>query len=151
MMKYLRIKSIIISATIIWIIAVAAFVASYFVPIMSDPDLQANWVISIVLIPSATLGAHIYYRNGYKTNGLALGGFIFLVAMILDALITVPVFIIPNGGNYISFFTDPGFWLIGAEIVIVVAAYWKIEKTVKAIRVAKTLIRSKSASLKADF
>ena len=137
-MKNIKIKSAIISAIIIWTLGVAAFVSSYFVPIISDPDLQANWVLSIALIPAAMIGAHIYYRKGYKTNGFVLGAFMFLVAMVLDAIITVPFFIMPYGGNHISFFTDPGFWLIGVEFVSVVAAYWQIEKTVKSTRTAKS-------------
>ena len=98
-----------ISAAIVWTLGVTAFVASYFVPVMSDPNLQANWVLSIALIPSAVLGSHIYYRKGYKTNGFALGTSMFLVTMIFDALITVPIFIMPHGGNHITFFTDQGF------------------------------------------
>lgn len=137
-MKNIHIKSIFFSAVIVWILGVTAFVASYFVPVMSDPDLQANWVLSIALIPSAALGAHIYYRKGHKANGFVLGVHMFLVAMILDALITVPVLIMPYGGNHISFFTDPGFWLIAVEYVSVVAAYWQIEKAVKSMRVIKT-------------
>ena len=53
----------------------------------------------------------------------------FSSAIVLDALITVPVFIIPHGGNHLSFFGDPGFWLIGFEYVTVVAAYWKFKVT----------------------
>jgi len=136
-MKNINIKSAIFSAVIVWTLAVIAFVASYLVPIMLDPDLQANWVLSIALIPSALIGAHIYYRKGHKTNGFVLGASMFLVAMLLDALITVPVFIMPYGGNHISFFTDPGFWLIGMEFVSVVAVYWQIEKAVKSTRGAK--------------
>jgi len=130
-MKEINIKSAIISASIIWTLAVIAFVASYFVPVMSDPDLQANWVLSIALIPSALIGAHIYYRKGHKTNGFILGASMFLVAMILDAMITVPLLIMPYGGNYITFFTDPGFWLIAVEYISVVAGYWQVEKAIK--------------------
>lgn len=137
-MKNIQIKSIFISAVIVWTIGVTAFVASYFVPLMSDADLQANWVLSLTLIPSAALGAHIYYRNGHKTNGFVLGASMFLVTMILDALITVPVFIVPYGGDHISFFTNLGFWLIAAEYVSVVAAYWQIEKAVKSTRKTRT-------------
>jgi hypothetical protein len=127
-MKNINIKRALISAAIVWTLGVTAFVASYFFPVMSDPDLQANWVLSIALIPSAALGAHIYYRKGYKTNGFVLGTCMFLVAMILDALFTVPIFIIPQGGNHITFFTDPGFWLIAIEYVSVIAVYWQIKK-----------------------
>jgi hypothetical protein len=137
-MKEINIKSTIISASIVWTLAVIAFVASYFVPAMSDPDVQANWVLSIALIPSTLIGAHIYYRKGHKTNGFILGISMFLVAMILDAIITVPFLIMPYGGNYITFFTDPGFWLIGVEYVSVVAGYWQLEKAVKWTRMAKS-------------
>lgn len=137
-MKNIQIKNIFISAVIVWTIGLTAFVASYFVPLMSDADLQANWVLSLTLIPSAALGAHIYYRNGHKTNGFVLGASMFLVTMILDALITVPVFIVPYGGDHISFFTNLGFWLIAVEYVSVVAAYWQIEKAVKSTRKTRT-------------
>ena len=127
-------KSVIISAIIVWTIGITAFVASYFVPVMTDPDLQANWVLSLVLIPAVLIGAHIYYRKGYNTNGFKLGVAMFTVTIFLDGLITVPFFIMPYGGNYITFFTDPGFWLIAVEYVSVVAAYRQIEKVVTASR-----------------
>jgi hypothetical protein len=130
-MKNIHWTSAIISAVIVWTLGVLAFVASYFVPILADPDLQANWVLSIALIPFAALGAHLYYRKGHQTNGFALGVSMFAVAMILDATITVPVLIMPNGGNHVSFFTDPGFWLIAVEYVSVVAAYCQIEKAIQ--------------------
>ena len=80
------------------------------------------------------IGAHIYYRKGYKTNGFKLGFAMFGVAICLDALITVPFLVMPNGGNYTTFFTDFGFWLIAIEYVSVVAAYWQIEKSVIATK-----------------
>jgi hypothetical protein len=63
----------------------------------------------------------------------------FLGAMILDACITVPVFIIPNGGDYLSFFGDPGFWLIAVEYISIVAAYWQIERVVGKSKNVRTL------------
>jgi hypothetical protein len=53
----------------------------------------------------------------------------FAVAIMLDATITVPVLIMPYGGNHISFFTDPGFWLTAVEYVSVVGSTKK--KTAK--------------------
>ena len=137
-MKNLNIKSAVISAAIIWALGVTAFAVSYLVPVMSDPDLQANWVLSISLIPAAALGAHIYYRKGHQTNGFYLGALMFLVAMILDALITVPVLIMPYGGNHFTFFTDAGFWLIAVEFVSVVAAYWQIERAINKVKLARS-------------
>ena len=130
-MKNIHIKSVMISALVVYVLGVTAFVASYFFPVMHDPDLQANWVLSIALIPSVALGTHIYYRKGHKTHGFILGVFMFLIAMLLDAIITVPLLIMPHGGNHISFFTDPGFWLIAVEYISIVLAYWQIESAIK--------------------
>ena len=136
-MKNIHFKSATISALIVYVIGVLSFIASYIFPVMPDADLQANWVLSIVLIPAAMLGAHIYYRKGHQTNGFVLGVVMFLIAIILDAIITVPYLIIPLGGSYTSFFGDPGFWLIAVEYISVVAAYWQIERAVKRTRINK--------------
>ncbi|WP_417593365.1 DUF5367 family protein [Owenweeksia hongkongensis] len=122
-MTSLNFKHAVISAATVYAIGILAYVSSYFIPLLDDPDYQANLVLMLAIIPAACLGAHLYYRKGYGVNGFLLGGTMFLGAMVLDALITVPLFIIPNGGNYISFFGDPGFWLIGVEYIAVVAAY----------------------------
>lgn len=133
-MKSLNLKHIAISSLIVYSIGITAFVGSYFVTIMDNPDLQANLLLMLAIIPAALIGAHLYYRRGHKTNGFVLGTLMFLCAMILDALITVPVFIIPNGGDYLSFFGDPGFWLIAIEYVSVVAAYWQIERMISRLK-----------------
>ena len=122
-MKTLHFKSAVISAIIIQVIGVTAFVCSYFVPVLPNPDAQANWVLSLAIIPAAILGAHLYYRKGHQTSGLLLGLFMFLMAAVLDALLTVPLLVVPNGGSYAAFYSDPHFWLIAVEYVGVVAAY----------------------------
>jgi len=124
-MKSLNLKHVAISAATVYAIGILAFVSSYFIPLLDDADFQANLVLMIAIIPAAYLGAHLYYRKAHGANGFLLGGSMFLGAMILDALITVPLFIIPNGGDYLSFFGDPGFWLIGVEYIGVVVAYWQ--------------------------
>lgn len=98
-MKKIHFNSVVISATIVWSLGVLAYVSSDFVQIIEDHDLQANWVLSIALIPAASLGAHIYYRKGHETNGFLLVISIFSVVMVLDAIFTVPLIIIPYGGN----------------------------------------------------
>ena len=136
-MKNLHLKSAAISAVLAYVLGVAAFISSFFVSILSDPELQANLVLMFAIIPAAAFGAHIYYRKGHQTHGLVLGMAMFFGTMILDALITVPIFIMPNGGNHIDFFTDPGFWLIGLEYVAVVAIYWHFAKSTKSQSIAQ--------------
>lgn len=133
-MKNLNSKHAAFSSVVVYILGILAYVGSFFIPIMNDPELQANLVLMITIIPAAYLGAHIYYQKGHNTSGLVLGFAMFLGAIILDATITVPIFIIPNDGTYMSFFGDPGFWLIGVEYMSIVAAYWKLN-VVKKLKV----------------
>ena len=138
-MKNIHLKTTIIAALMVYIIAIIAFVSSYLFPVMDDPDLQANFVLSLIIIPAALIGAYIYYRNGHQTNGFILGVSMFMIAIIMDALVTVPFFIIPYGGNYVSFFTDPGFWLIGLEYISVVTVYSHIKKDTIRMKFNSTL------------
>ncbi|MEQ8576397.1 MAG: DUF5367 family protein [Fulvivirga sp.] len=123
-MKNLNIKRAIVSSIIVYVLLIPVFIGSFYVPIMNDPDLQANLALMMAMLPAAYFAAHIYYREGLKTNGLVLGGFMFLMAIILDAVITVPVFIIPLGGDHLSFFSDISFWLVGLEYIAVIVGYW---------------------------
>lgn len=125
-MKKLNVKSAAISAIVIYVIGVSSFIGSHFVQLLSDPEHQANLVLLFTIIPAATFGAFLYYRKGHQTHGILLGAFLFLLTIVLDALITVPLFVIPAGGDHISFFTDPGFWLIGLVYVVVVTAFYQI-------------------------
>ena len=122
----MNIKRAMLSAVIVWTLGVSVYVGSFFIVLMEDPDLQANLVLTLVVIPIAIFGAYFYYRKRDKTNGFKLGVFMFIIAMILDALITVPMFIIPEGGSHITFFTDPGFWLIAVEYILAVGIYWRL-------------------------
>lgn len=126
-MKNLNIMNAIISSLVVYILGIFAFAGSYFLPIIEDPNFQANIVLMAAIIPSAYMGAYLYYRRGNTTHGFVLGSAMFSSAIGLDAIITVPVLIIPHGGNHLTFFGDPFFWLIGFEYVTVVAAYWKFK------------------------
>ena len=125
-----KVRAIIIGG-FIWLIGSSFYAASYFVPFFEDLELQANLVLAIALIPNAWLGAKIYYRNGLKINGFIVGAIVLLVAISLDAIITVPYLVIPFGGSYQSFFSASAFWLIALEYFLIVIGYWyfKIKPT----------------------
>jgi hypothetical protein len=128
-MKKLNVERAAWASFMVYMMGIAAFLGSYYLPVLPDPDVQANWVLSLALIPAAILGAHFYYRDGSQTNGWILGLVMFIGAMVLDAIITVPLFIIPIGGNHLTFFTDPGFWMIAVEYVLIVAIFSLLRKT----------------------
>ena len=118
-----KVRAILIGA-IIWALGVSFFSLSFFVNIMEDAQLQANLVLFIIVLPLVWMGSKIYYKKGFNIRGYFLGAAFFLIAAILDALITVPFLVLPNGGTYYDFFTDMGFWLIGVEFVATATLYW---------------------------
>ena len=109
---------------IIWILGVSIYTISFYIPILEDPEFQANIFLSLGILPLVWIGAKKYYRKKSTTKGYCLGLVFFLTAVVLDALITVPFLIVPNGGTYYSFFTAASFWLIGIEFMIMTTAYW---------------------------
>ncbi|WP_420604118.1 DUF5367 family protein [Flagellimonas sp.] len=116
---------------LIWILGVSTYAMSFYLPIMDDKEQQANAVLFAAVIPLVWAGCWLYYKKGATTHGWQLGQTLFLTSVTLDALITVPFLIIPNGGSYYSFFTDFGFWLIALEFMIVAVLYWYIKIYIK--------------------
>ncbi|HCX20712.1 MAG: hypothetical protein CMB80_07695 [Flammeovirgaceae bacterium] len=111
----------------IWFLGASFYTASYLFPFLKNVELQANLTLAIALIPNAWLGARLYYRWQPNAHGLQLGLVVLLTAILLDALITVPFFILPAGGSYLSFFGTASFWLIAIEYLLVVYGYWRIK------------------------
>lgn len=109
---------------IIWMLGVSIYTVSFYIPLLENLELQANIALSLGVLPLVWLGAKRYYNKKSSTKGYWLGVAFFATAAILDALITVPLFIIPHGGNHYEFFTAFGFWLIGMEFIITATVYW---------------------------
>jgi hypothetical protein len=113
----------------IWFLGASFYTASYLFPFLDDVELQANLTLAIAMIPNAWLGARLYYKWQRNFNGLKLGLIVLVTAILMDALITVPLFILPEGGSYLGFFGVASFWLIAAEYLLVVYGYWKLKIT----------------------
>lgn len=120
----MEIKRAILVGIAIWIIAVLFYSLSYYVPILEDTDTQANVVLFIVVMPLVWIGSYYYYKKDNKTHGFKVGQTMLLTSVALDAIITVPFFIIPQGGSHYSFFTSLGFWIIAFEFLLVAILYW---------------------------
>ena len=108
----------------IWFIAVTFYAISYHVPFLENLDQQANIVLFIIVMPLVWLGCYYYYKQDKTTHGYKIGQVMLLTAVILDASITVPVFVIPNGGSHYSFFTSINFWIIALEFIATAVLYW---------------------------
>ena len=104
----------ILTAIMVWIVGVTAFLLSYSFPFLSNPAMQANITLVLAIIPSVCFGTYVFYKKG-KTSPSNLALIFMSTAAILDLLVTVPIFIIPAGGSYTEFFTDPMFYIIMVE------------------------------------
>ncbi len=130
-MKHLRAITI---GIIIWTIGVSVYNLSFTITIIEDAQQQANMLLFIAVMPLVWFGTKQYYKKDTSTHGYWVGQTFFLTAAALDALITVPVFILPNGGSYYQFFTDLGFWLIGFEFLAIAMLYWYIQLGIKKLK-----------------
>ncbi len=127
----MKIVRAISAGVLIWFLGVLSFSISFYVPVMENMEQQANLILFIAIVPIVWLGSSLYYGKGIYTHGLKTGITFFSIAAVLDALITVPLLVIPYGGSHYEFFTDIGFWLIGLEFVgtTVLYRYFKIKRT----------------------
>tara|TARA_A100000171_G_C2129327_1_gene145628 strand:- start:1210 stop:1611 length:402 start_codon:yes stop_codon:yes gene_type:complete len=120
----MKIKRALLIGIAIWIIAILFYSISYYVPVLENAETQANLVLFAVVIPLVWWGCSFYYKKEKDTHGYLVGQTLLLTAVVLDAMITVPFFIIPTGGSHYSFFTSLGFWIIAAEFLLVAVLYW---------------------------
>lgn len=120
----MKIKRALFIGIAIWIIAILFYSISYYAPVLENAETQANLVLFVTVMPLVWYGCSFYYRKEKDTHGYWVGLTMLLTAAVLDALVTVPFFVIPNGGSHFGFFTSFGFWIIAAEFLLVAVLYW---------------------------
>ncbi|MEP4091268.1 DUF5367 family protein [Reichenbachiella sp.] len=122
----MKIIRAILVAILIWLLGVMVFMMAYSVRLVNDLELQSNLALATALIPLGWYGTKYYYRKGSKFHGQLLGLVMVSTAIFLDVIITVPLLIIPAGGNYLEFFGAISFWLIAMEYFLVILIYWRL-------------------------
>lgn len=122
----------IITAIIVWLLGVSFYLASFQLSILKNVEVQANIILALGIIPSVYLGTYLFYKKASpKPSYLALT--YIGIAATLDALITVPLFVIPAGGSHLEFFSNPVFYLIVVEIYVLVFYFGNhLTKTIRA-------------------
>lgn len=117
-MKRLRALSI---GVLVWVLI---FIEISITMIGLKLSETAVWVAHyFVLIPIAILCSWLYYKNKDSINGFVLGIVFLIVGIVLDMIVTVPLFIIPQGGGYGTYFSNM-FMLSGfLELIVLVGIY----------------------------
>lgn len=109
----------IVCGMLIWILVVSFYLLSFYLPVLENSELQSNIVLAVAIIPCGSLGTYLFYKKSYrKPSILAL---IFIaVSIVLDRLVSVPLFIIPDGGSFSTFFGEPMFYILVVEFYFIV-------------------------------
>lgn len=108
-------------AVLIWVLI---FIEISIAMIGLKLSSNSTWIVHyIFLIPIVFFCTGLYYRKKDKTKGFFLGLYFLVIGIMLDILVTVPMFIIPQGGNYITYFSNL-YMLAGfVESVVLVTVY----------------------------
>jgi RsiW-degrading membrane proteinase PrsW (M82 family) len=106
-----------LSGIIVWILIFASFIAMSFIPVIKDSELQQFIVLYVLLIPIGIAGLKFYYRKAYRTSGLLVGVIMAVTALAIDATITLPFVVIPEGGSYAEFFGNSLLWILVGELI----------------------------------
>ncbi|MCU0429082.1 MAG: DUF5367 domain-containing protein [Cytophagaceae bacterium] len=114
------------TGAMIWLFIFITFSILSYVPSIKDSLHIQTLIVAIFIIPFAAFGAYVFYKNGNNLNGLMAGTIMSATAIVLDAVITVPLVELPKGGSYESFFTFPLFWLLVAINTTTIYFYWML-------------------------
>lgn len=120
-------RSIMFGAAL-WIAAFVVISIVMFVPWFKESTLRVMAIWWILEIPVVLLLAKWYFKADPPTvkKGVLLGIVGFVVSMVLDAIITVPLFV----KSYAAFYGSWQLWVGLVEILVLcVLAGWEFDKT----------------------
>ncbi len=126
----MKIVRAIASGILVWALILSVFIATSFIPAITQTAMLQWLVVGAFIVPFAWIGAALYYRKNevVEVHGLFSGSIMLTTALLLDALITVPFIEIPyNGSSYTAFFSNPMLWVLVAENIAVIYFYWKTQ------------------------
>lgn len=119
-------RAILIGA-LIWLFIFLTFALVDNISFLKGSLNAQTTIVALLIIPFAAFGASIYYKKGSTANGLLLGLIMAFTALILDALITVPLIELPKGNTYESFFSYPILWLLVVLNIATIYVYWRFK------------------------
>jgi len=106
-MKYIR---AVLFGAVAWALVFVEWSILAFTPGVKDIG-NWQWVIHfLVLIAIISFVVSIYGKGKYVMNGLLLGAIMLVTGIVLDAIISMPLFIAPQGTSYSEFFLNP--WML---------------------------------------
>ena len=120
----MKLPRAILTGTILWAIIFIEWSIIIFAPVLKDLGNSQWFIHYILLIPIVLLGASFYYKKAGLVNGFLLGLVMLITGIILDAIITVPLFTKPQGTGYAGFYLSAWAVVGYAEYLIISGAFW---------------------------
>ncbi|MFD1602420.1 DUF5367 family protein [Flavobacterium artemisiae] len=121
-MNYLR---AVLSGIILWISVAVTFFILEHTPIIKDSLNIQTVIICLFIIFYSSIGASFYYKKSISISGFQVGVIMSLTAILLDALVFVPLVEIPKGNTYQDFFSNPLLWILAILNIVTVYFYSK--------------------------
>lgn len=124
------------AGVIVWILIFTLFTVMSFVPGLNESETKQYFVLFIAMILFVGIGAAFYYKGGLPTHGLAIGMVMALTAIVLDAVITVPLVMWPLNKTHLDLFANPLFVTTFFEYLAIVFLYWRLKVSPKELSTA---------------
>ncbi len=123
----MNLKRAILFGALIWLLVFVEWSILVFAPYVKE-SINLQWTIHfILLIPIVGYATHSYYKKKSKDHGLVVGLIMLLAALVLDAIISVPLFILPQGMTYAMFFLNPLMLAGMLEFLLISYAYYRFK------------------------
>lgn len=110
---------------LLWFSIFLLFTVFSFIPSLKAATIIQYVILYIYIVPIVYLIGRYYYKAKINFNAWLFGIILVVTGLFLDAIITVPLVIIPEGGSYIAFFTDPFLWILIAEVIGLSIVFYK--------------------------
>jgi len=113
----MNLKRGLIFGLLLWMIVFIIISILIMLPWVKDSSVRINVLWYIFEIPVILLLAKLYFKQKKPTlkEGFMLGVLALVIGIILDVIITVPLFI---GGDYAKFYGDWMLYIGFAELII---------------------------------
>lgn len=121
-MNYLR---AVLSGIMLWICVAVTFYILEHTPIIKDSLNIQTVIICLFIIFYSAIGASFHYKKAISISGFQVGVIMSLTAILLDALLFVPLVEIPKGNTYQDFFSNPLVWILAILNIATVYFYSK--------------------------
>ena len=137
----MNIKRSILFGVLLWAIIFVVLSLLMFTPFLAGKVLLWHIVFWVLLVPIVLGLCKWYFKENPPTmkKGVLLGVAALVIGIVLDMALTMPLFILPQGGSYVAFYSDRMLYFGMAEVLILTtfagvefdATYSKPEKEKK--------------------